>query len=95
NHFKSLPRNHKLHIHKNFNVWRVLALLVESGAVYGVIQSPDLLSFSSVNDVTSLTLYLIHGPFSLAGTHESLISAVISEDLRIPSQERPGGEVLA
>ncbi|KAG6848514.1 hypothetical protein H0H93_016400 [Arthromyces matolae] len=115
-HFKLLPRNNKLQIRKSFNVWRVLALLVESGAVYGVLQLITvILSFAIsyneyyallVFDVAAniyysfsfvypaLTLYLIHGPLSLAGTHESVILAVISDDLA--SQELcPDGEVQA
>ncbi|KAG6834378.1 hypothetical protein H0H93_010039, partial [Arthromyces matolae] len=95
--------------------WRVLALLVESGAVYGVLQlinvvivfgiSYDQSSLVLVYDIMAvifysisfvypaLTLFLIHGASSLAGPQESIISAVISDDLG--SQERPNGDVLA
>ncbi|KAG6818905.1 hypothetical protein H0H93_000417 [Arthromyces matolae] len=82
-HFKTLPRNQKSQVRKNFTVWRILAVLVESGAVYAVLQIV----------YPALTLYLIHGPFSLAGTNESVISAVISDDLSSP--ERPDGEAQA
>ncbi|KAG6815321.1 hypothetical protein H0H93_010131, partial [Arthromyces matolae] len=59
-HLKTLRENKTLAGQKIFNVWRILALLVETGAVYGVLQLSFLILTFATSPDNSAGAFAFH-----------------------------------